>query len=780
MMIGLLSSSSPDVKEPVALASSGDETWKSGERGKCDDRDTVAVFSAGVAVSQAALYLLSRVGFPESHWWLAVRCLCLSFLLLFLPTVIRQVRRRSSSEEPVRWWYSDAILSCVGLFLLSVAGVAGSYSATNVAPALEILGLLLFSVTFGRWLTTGNFSKNILVIGCSQLMGVALAGAFWGWFLKGYSPLIYEGIMVGHNIFPDTFISASITSMIHTYGVPSTGLDGTPYCGHHWAVYWLFSGICDLLNTDPLRFIQLGFPVIFVPFLFSRLLIFSVDLREIVYGDRSTGLRNEWLSWLLLLTATIGFLPQEVAKGALSEGLGIVVVSLTHSVGLGFCFIILSLCTFLSRPYFSGTRQLTVSDRILVLVLPFFLLVLGMMKNSLMYSLLTILFYTFVRLRLWNRYEVTAALCLSMLMLFPVVRLTTNPGSGVSSFYPFVLFVSTVALSWKPFFFVFHYFWSWAFIVWQLKGRQIDSVGRLKKAFIDREILDVEVLAVACVVGSAPAFLFVIPGLSGTYFTQFQAWLALSMILARLPMCSANSSRSAPVSKSRLFVVSETRLSTLLVGALALCLLASVAVNAWTSVWRMILDNLSIRCSINAAIKGDPSCESLNDLIYRRLVSNAKKGDVPGIWKMLIYDSARIVVVSKDALKKSVNYDILTQLNRLAELPTARKRQSILYIPLDADIYWKLLPRCQAVPFVAPSITGVALLDGLPKADCDLRENPAINHYAVYALRSRNDAPQVKDPERLCMTARSKGFSSMATLDQGKGNSGSVRWYQCR
>ncbi len=778
-MVGSISPVVPNGAEGATCAASDVESRQSNESWG-NDRDTVALFSAGIASSQAALYWLSRIGLPDSHGWLVLRCLCLSLFLLLLPAAVRLFSQHFTRKHSVQWWYSDAMLAMVGIFLLPLAGVLGAYLGVNAALPIEVLGLLVFAIIFIRWLTTGSFLKNVILMAAALLFGIALGGFFWGWVLKGYSPLIDEALLVGHNIFQDTFISASITAMIHTYGVPSTGLDGIPYCGHHFAVYVLFAGMCDLLGTNPLRFIQLGFPVIFVPFLFSRLLVFSIDLRELLYDHRSPGLRNEWLFWLILFAATIGFLPQEAADRTLSPGLGYAVVSLTYSVGLGFCFAILSLCTFLGKTYGSGTRALHASDRVLVFILPLLLLVLGMMKNSLMYSSLTILSYTFIRLRLWNNLGLTTALGLSWLMLFPVVKLTTNPGSASGGIYPMVLFISLVTLSWKPFFFVFHYFWSWAFIVWRLKRKRLGTLDELRQAFLGRHILDIEILVVACVVGSAPAFLLVIPGQSGTYFSAFQSWLALSLILARLPRLAASSFLAPSKANFRPWLGKATKLSSVLAGAIAACLLASVAVNAVSPVWRMIADNLSIRCAVMKSVGSVASCECLSDRIYRRLVFYSKRKDMSAIRQMLMSGAARIITVPREALKQTVNYNILTQLRHIGRMPIGEKRLSLLCIPLTVDRYWNLLPRCQAVPFVAPSITGVALLSGLPKPDCPLRNNPAINHYAVYSMRPDNDSDQVRDPAGLCMAARSKGFSQIAILMPESDDSGPVKWYHCR
>ncbi|NJO84719.1 MAG: hypothetical protein HC828_19440 [Blastochloris sp.] len=116
----------------------------------------------------------------------------------------------------------------------------------------------------------------------------------------------------------------------------------------------------------------------------------------------------------------------------------------------------------------------------------------------------------------------------------------------------------------------------------------------------------------------------------------------------------------------------------------------------------------------------------------------------------------------------------------LRALPLREKAETALFIPQSNELYWQFSAVCSKVPFAAPALAGIALLDGLPR-DCPL----IFYGYWTYpplpvpgptatATTTETDtlalAGQSRVPELLCAAARRKGFARVIVLDAPSGN----------
>lgn len=107
--------------------------------------------------------------------------------------------------------------------------------------------------------------------------------------------------------------------------------------------------------------------------------------------------------------------------------------------------------------------------------------------------------------------------------------------------------------------------------------------------------------------------------------------------------------------------------------------------------------------------------------------------------------------------------ELLDALYELSQLPIAEKRESLLFIPARNNLYWRWPDQiCQASSFIAPAITGIALVDGLPRSDCE-----AVNYgFAAYEIRSNRERNQLRtNPDALCQVVRAEGFSRVIVID---------------
>jgi hypothetical protein len=106
----------------------------------------------------------------------------------------------------------------------------------------------------------------------------------------------------------------------------------------------------------------------------------------------------------------------------------------------------------------------------------------------------------------------------------------------------------------------------------------------------------------------------------------------------------------------------------------------------------------------------------------------------------------------KSPLKKREVINTLLAMDRLSPL---EKKGSLLYIPKSNHAYWSLL-ECMTTPFVAPSLAGIAMLEGLPDKTCTV----FAFGYEYYQRPPSN--------ESMCQKAKKQGFSQIIILPDEK------------
>ncbi|MBD1912366.1 MULTISPECIES: hypothetical protein [unclassified Leptolyngbya] len=121
--------------------------------------------------------------------------------------------------------------------------------------------------------------------------------------------------------------------------------------------------------------------------------------------------------------------------------------------------------------------------------------------------------------------------------------------------------------------------------------------------------------------------------------------------------------------------------------------------------------------------------------------------------------------------------ELLAALQKIGTMPSLEKRKTLLFIPQSYKLYWKWYRNCKVSPFIAPAITGVALLDGLPAANCDA----TFYGYPSYKLRSPNQPPlKASDTNGICLAAQKRGFANVIVLDSKKNRGIEVRHLNCK
>jgi hypothetical protein len=739
-------------------------------------RSTCAIFAGVTAIVIACVYYLARWGFADNSIVAILKTISLSLFLIFLPAAYRIVRDIVRLRAGESWFNSDGAICMAGAFIVSASGFMGRDLGVNFMPLVALIGCGSFTVVLINWLSQNPIRRSLIFLAGAALFSVWVAGAIYG---SGYSnPLYEEALAAGRYLAKDILVSSSITGMISTYGIPSTGLDGLPYCYHHWGAYWFFAGMAALLGIDPLKFVQLGFPVIFLPLFLWMFLQLTIVVKErFTRSDETRELSEDYVFWVVFSVAIIGGIIAAVSGIKIGENAQF--ISITYSVGLTFTFAVLSLAATLFAKQ-GETKELSLADHCLICLLPLLLAIVGFLKISLMYLLVAIYAYLFLRLKLWRSKTIVVSLVLSLIALFVVIRLTTNAGSGFSGIDPFRFFRSTGKFSWTAIFFPVYYFWLWLFVIWQLYDRQALGFRPLKDAISNKRTIEVEVVLVVCLAGILPHALMVIPGGSGFYFIDLQQWVAVCLLLANLDGFRSRTSflKGTPgrIRETGPLAKGTYGLALIILG----CVLVVVVVNAFSAVWRMVALNLNIRCSLITSSSSNSGLEpSRLGLACAKITQN---GDLFPSSRAITDNTDQLVPLitsAQKSLERASGYGVVKELKRLGEAPLSDKRKTLVYIPQSNRPYWRLIPKCEAVPFIGPSITGMALVDGMPDANCPLRTDPLINHYALYKWRTGKEGSVDLGDAIICSEARVKGFSEVIVISGHADRDVSTRRIDC-
>lgn len=120
----------------------------------------------------------------------------------------------------------------------------------------------------------------------------------------------------------------------------------------------------------------------------------------------------------------------------------------------------------------------------------------------------------------------------------------------------------------------------------------------------------------------------------------------------------------------------------------------------------------------------------------------------------------------------SQRQDMVNLLLKLHELPLSQKRNTLLFIPQNNLAYWGLANQvgCPFVPFIAPALSGIAMVDGLPPVECGGRENQMLCNggYECYQLRTREQTDEDRTSSSVCSKALEKGFKNIIRIDETK------------
>jgi hypothetical protein len=711
-------------------------------RDRTDDRPLEATythcafFASVMAPVIAAIGFLGRLGFPDNSLLKWGEFVGLSWFLIHFSYAARKLFRTPNDPLTGVWWQGHAPLTLAGLALVAVCGVGDSRVAGATAMVFAIIGaaaLVLRLVEYARSLLSHRVVWLCLF---ALLMGLYAAGSVWG---EGFeNPLFVENLCNGYAHI-DTLYHATLANMLRTYGVSSTGLDGLPFVAYHFGSHWIFARISNLLDLPVIDFYNLAYPVIFAPFMTFSLLTFAVSVAEIWRGSgripepssgeaaRSSRMGRPGvphllnapfngghrmpglLFWFVAAAGVIGLLP----RGVPMEPLARAAIFASESYGMAISVALLGIAAVsaLSRDIATAPHMRSIDVLLGFVFLCAVPSVVGLFKISVIMLLVVAAVWFFVRLRLYRYKIMAAAFLYALIFLYWDWLFIYQPEYGqIAGMAPFSALKALVGFTWWSYYWLFCYAWTLLFVVLRLREEGARTLGEVWAAFRERRLLDVEFVLIIAVLGSAPEIL--LGNYSSThYFADDQHWLALGLTLAVvLRPVSSGSRNLVAAAADRMtagaqFQAAGAEQNTGWLDRIAMH-------HVWASLLGLFVVgtfvlNTSVLLSgvagiLKASLALSPSATSPLDAAWDGNLSEARQ----------ILDRQVAAVDQRMRTDKQ----IIPVLRGLDRLPLEEKRRTLLYIPKTNLQFWDLLHTAYSPkvgPFVAPALSGIAMLDGL-------------------------------------------------------------------
>lgn len=678
---------------------------------------TATIVTGAAALSLAAFYFILRLGF-YNPLMPVLGTAGLALILLSTPATIELMQRRFSARG---WLYAHSAHLLMGLVAMCLLGLVLAILPIRVPMVLVVIGFGIFIVHFMRWIRQRHLVAVLFYVGLGVFIGLWIGGVHWsGNYFNYYSPLYLEKISVGqYPLITDTLYHASINAIFQTFGVPSTGLNGIPYHAYHYGSHWMFAQFARLLELGSLEFYQLGFPVVFGPLFLFSILVAVIDIGK-AYKLRFGGSTPAApMFWLVLVMVIMGYVTDS----------HFYLLSGSYVVGLSLLILTLGIVA----KAVSTQEGMTA----LAVLIPVMIAAMGITKISIGVIAVALSFYFFLRWRLFRQRRFVVGMIAALVIIVGLYRITVNSDlEGLAVNSPINLLIRQLPNAFGDY--VAPLFLPLIFIILRLVQKRVRSVGEFWEQVSTNQLIDVEVVAVTAIASIGPG----LAGLNDTYyFTNVQRWIALVFVLVFstrfLPMLRvipAGMPRKLRfVSLRNLFLIVLFSLWVIRIGYYAVAPIREARSQGIT-IRYYYAPGLSTLTIIRAALNQD----------------------------------ADVVYAAQHEASKNATYQFLSALADLRNLQEDQKRETLVFIPRSNELYWGLeFHHCFGPSFVAPALTEMAMLDGLPA-------DPACDS-AGFGLPDYDDdedrlALTPDEPDKLCEAAQSLGFKQVLVVDMDESN----------
>lgn len=716
---------------------------------------TLVVLAGLVAITIGGVYWILRIGF-ENPPGPILKSVALSLFLITLPLLLRTALVRGLAPERTESWATSyAFLWLAGLGVTGVIGRLVPVVGVNPFFVFALIGVAAYAVIVARWVVAQGIVRSLVSIAGALAFGVWTSGVVWGRIYK--NPLFFESFITDGKVHHDTLNLAALGNMLRTYHVASTGIDGLNYVPYHWGSAWLFVQWANLIDIDILRFYQLTFPVTIIPFFFGGVVALAIFLANRRKTDEGESCRLNGFFWALLIGIAVGIAPI-AGLDAMGVWTSNILISESYTIAVPVALLFAAVVTSWADGVAPDIRSLSTarvspaSLFFLIVVIPAGIVLLGYLKISLMALAFAAAVFLFLRLGLYRRLPYLLSIAITSTVFYLTYVQVSLPAHR-EGIVPFDYLSNFVPLPWWPFFIFVHLAWTWVYAAYRVRQEEIQDLAGLRDAIRGRRLIDVELLVALALIGIVPGLLIHIDGGSAFYFSDVQRWLAAAMLLSWIASAGHKVWPRAAATDKRGIGAIPTR--SLLIGFLMLAAVGSVTANAFHWPAKMIRQNVAVR---------------------EQLYANAGKGTVTA----RIRDFGKMLepTVIAAGLRASPNYTMAHALDDYQRTPLSIRRREVMFIPQTDTHYWSSLaraPECTFQSFVAPALSGIAMIDGMPAVGCKLSK-----YYGIGSFAPRIVLQQPEQATQVALCARAKAIGADVVISMRfPGDSVSASSFSC-
>ncbi|GAB4131236.1 MAG: hypothetical protein Fur0027_18170 [Raineya sp.] len=645
-------------------------------------RNFSAIFAGFAALFVYLAIFPYQIGF-EFHFWQQSKVLGVAYFVIFFPIFLQ----KRQIKQPA-WWQLPAIESVFCLLGLGALGYLCRWWEwlSELSWGIALLGLLLFVWAIVDFWKKTNWKQKSVFLGLSFLLGTYFLAQIYAHY--SHAP-IYEAMIAfydptAHSVLLDMVYHSSITQMLQTYNVMTTGLDGLVTMNYNIFVHFLFAQLCLLLSISSLDFFNLAYPVLIFSLFFYTFLSLSDSLYQQIatYLQKPSNYVLFHFGSIIVLICLFFPLPDNIySRGLLGMHFSKVAI---YTTSLAFLFAFAETClNYMAKPKHKYIFEWV--------FMPIFLFVLGYSHVSVGVAILAGIGYAWLLSRKWKNILGWLWILLHLSILFFCYWLTseTKPTGEMHSYEG--------RLNWFFFFRqegfnVLEFVWGMylplaltiALIFWLLKT---------KFSFVSENkfLHYAAVLCLIALAGVSPNVILELYGSTGMYFMSVHRFLAGSLLMALVAFLH--------------FSIPHTRIVQFLAG-LGVLLWAYMSYrNTTNDAWKA---NIEVRKTITGISDFNWKANHFVEKLFSDDADWAKVG----------------VLFDKNLEQKAMQNPFYAFARKLKDLgknvAVAEKTQSLLYIPYHALNFKHFKERipCMQVPIYFTATSGIALFEGLPNAKC--------------------------------------------------------------
>ena len=685
-----------------------------------DARLTITTFCMIVSLVFWAIYMATRAG-VDTDFLPITRILIITFFVLLAPLGYHTLYRVLGWKHAETWLNSDGIIVLGALMLLAFAGKLTPIIGFSLYPLFGALGIVLLINFLIQILRFKSILWHIKLLITGLIVGLFLASAVWGFKPHGatyLNPLFMESSVVAPYGL-DTIFHINIANVMLTYNHASTGLHGIPYISYHYGSHWLFGALSQVTEVSVLEFYQM-LPLLFYPLFLYVMALFGCRLRLRLSAPTRLLSDERWFftAWTLMLISVFPY-QMQLSLGILWDRY---VSSESYFLALLLLFITLDCIVAVISRLNLSTQKIGRTEIIAILfIIPILAVILGFTKISVLFVFMCAYGYAFIKMRLYRSPIVLIGFMVAVILAYWTYR-TTGVGGNFATVESLSFIKNYVGLPNILFWLLTYLFFTIVYVSFRVYELKIRTLGDLWVAIASHRMIDAELLVIVAFGGALPGMFINIPWAGAGFFSDVQYWVASGMLLALIPHIGTTFFSHNRTSLRRVWRLRYVGMTQAGLGILSLFLFM-ILVNNYAIIFTNLL--------------------RLNLQIYDALIDNH-----PSLSSKNLQD-----VISNGRYAQS---DIFKQ---LASLPLKEKAQTLLYIPKDNLFYWG--GDCLFDTYMAPAVTGIAMVEGMPIDTCE-----GFNEYVLsaYINTGWSNPTHLADPE-LCQTVQGLGFYRVIRLD---------------